>query len=425
MTDSPKDPSDDLTAPLGLDKKSKRTAGLWTGLPKIVAGVLAAFVLVFLGWAMFASAPFGGEPMAIVPANVQADDSSTPKQGAANDRDGGPRVLAADNSANGPPARPNRYDGPPSQSAAPGTIPVAAPGTVTIIDGTNGKRQEVVLAPEPSDPASAPAQRGDPRLTEPSRFGPLPRIASDGERPSQAFAQPAATRPDSANVPRVALIVGGLGISASGTSAALARLPGAVTFAFAPYGADLDRLGARAREADHELLLQIPMEPIDYPNNDPGPQTLLTSLDADHNLQRLHWLMGRMQGYVGIANYMGARFTASEPALTPVLREAAKRGLIYVEDGSSPRSIAGQLAGANNLPYTKADVIIDSVGSGFEIDRALMRLETIARERGVAVGIAKAQTTSIEHIATWAKNAERHGIVLVPITAVAAKAKSS
>ena len=135
--------------------------------------------------------------------------------------------------------------------------------------------------------------------------------------------------------------------------------------------------------------------------------------------------MSRFQGYVGIANFMGARFTASEQALAPVLRETAKRGLIYVDDGSSPRSLAGQIAGANNLPFAKADVVLDAVPTPAEIDRALARLEMAARERGVAVGIASALPVSIDRIAKWAKAAEARGILLVPITAVAMKAKSS
>ena len=166
--------------------------------------------------------------------------------------------------------------------------------------------------------------------------------------------------PGKPNAPRVAIVIGGLGIGASGTNEALAKLPPAVTFAFAPYGGDLEQIVARARGEGHEVLLQVPMEPFDYPDNDPGPQTLLTSLDAAQNIDRLHWLMSRFQGYVGLANLMGARFTASEPALSPVLREAAKRGLIYVDDGSSQRSLASQIAGANNLAFAKADVVIDS-----------------------------------------------------------------
>jgi hypothetical protein len=167
------------------------------------------------------------------------------------------------------------------------------------------------------------------------------------------------------------------------------------------------------------------MEPFDYPDNDPGPQTLLTTLLADQNLDRLYWLMSRFQGYVGVVNFMGNRFTASERALTPVLYEITKRGLLYLDDGASPRSLASQIAGANSLPFAKAEVVIDAVATPVSIDRALTRLEAMARERGVAVGIASAAPAAIERIAQWAKAAEARGLVLVPITAVAIKPKAS
>ena len=132
-----------------------------------------------------------------------------------------------------------------------------------------------------------------------------------------------------------------------------------------------------------------------------------------------------MQGYVGISNLMGAQFTASDAALAPVLREVAKRGLIYVDDGSSPRSQAGQIAGANRLPFAKADVVIDAVPSATEIDNALKRLESVARERGMAVGFASALPASIDRISKWAKAAQGRGIVLVPISKIAIKTGSS
>ena len=173
------------------------------------------------------------------------------------------------------------------------------------------------------------------------------------------------------NAPRIAIVVGGLGIGAGATNDALGKLPAAVTLALAPYGNNLAALAARARADGHEVLLQVPMEPFDYPDNDPGPQTLLTSLDAGQNIDRLQWLMSRFQGYVGIVNAMGARFTASDAALAPVLREAGKRGLLYLDDGSSQRSLAGQIAGAHNLAFAKADLTIDAVPSGADVDRAL------------------------------------------------------
>jgi uncharacterized protein len=99
--------------------------------------------------------------------------------------------------------------------------------------------------------------------------------------------------------------------------------------------------------------------------------------------------------------------------------------MIFVDDGSNPRSVAGHIASANNLPFARADVTLDSVPTPDEIDRALSRLEMAARERGVAVGVASALPVSIDHIAKWAKAAESRGLLLIPITAVAAKAKQT
>jgi polysaccharide deacetylase 2 family uncharacterized protein YibQ len=166
------------------------------------------------------------------------------------------------------------------------------------------------------------------------------------------------------------------------------------------------------------------MEPFDYPDNDPGPQTLLTTLGAEQNLDRLYWHLSRFQGYAGIANFMGARFVVTDAALQPIVREAAKRGLGYLDDGSAPRSVAAPLAAGQAMPFAKADVLIDAVPTAGEIDRALARLEGLAKERGTAVGIASALPVSIERIGTWTKALESRGILLVPLTTAMLKSKS-
>jgi len=278
----------------------------------------------------------------------------------------------------------------------------------------------VIPAPA-NEPAAANGAVPDQKFVEMTSHGPIPKIAADGVRPADAFARPVSPLPGKPDAPRIAIIVGGLGVSASETSAAIANLPGPVTLSFIPYGTDVAALVGRARAQGHEILLQVPMEPFDYPDNDPGPQTLLTSLAPEQNIDRLHWLMSRFQGYVGLTNAMGARFTASEPALAPVLRETAKRGLIYLDDGSSPRSVAGQIAGASNLPFVKADVMLDVVPTPAAMDKALAQLEAIARDRGFAVGIASALPASISRISAWAKTKDGRGLTLVPISAVVAK----
>jgi uncharacterized protein len=97
----------------------------------------------------------------------------------------------------------------------------------------------------------------DPRLIETSRGGPLPRVSADGARPFDVYARPVVLDPKlKAGAPRIALMVGGLGLNAEGTEAAIAKLPGAVTLGFAPYGPEVEERAAEAREAGHETALQ-------------------------------------------------------------------------------------------------------------------------------------------------------------------------
>jgi len=234
-----------------------------------------------------------------------------------------------------------------------------------------------------------------------------------------------ADRAKAAKMPVVAIVVGGLGVGAAKTTDAIMRLPPAVTLAFTPYGSDPGKLAERARAQHHEILLQIPMEPFDYPDNDPGPQTLLTSLNSEQNLDRMYWHLSRFQGYAGIANFMGGRFEVADAGMQPIVREAAKRGLSYFDDGSAPRSVAASLAAVQALPFAKADVTIDSVPTAAEIDRALANLENLAKERGLAVGVASALPISIERIGVWTKALESRGIMLVPLTTAMLKSKSS
>ncbi|MCK9913587.1 divergent polysaccharide deacetylase family protein [Microbacteriaceae bacterium K1510] len=393
---------DDLNAPLGQDKSKKpsKLGKLSIGIPQLLAGALGLSGAVVVGWAAFVNDPLGGEPIAVVSAKSEA--------GAPADVGTGEAAIAKIV---------------PKETPAP---PPNGTQTVTIIDGSSGQRQEVAIPGSQSGAAPA-AQKtsADPKLLETTRHGAIPKIGPDGARPSTVYAKPRQLSAAEKSTPRIGIIVGSVGISASGTADAFSNLPAAVSFALAPYGADVDKLAARARGENHEVLLQVPMEPFDFPNNDPGPQTLLASLSGDQNIDRLHWLMSRFQGYVGLMNYMGARFVTSEQALGPVMRDVAKRGLIFVDDGASSRSVAGQIAGSQNLPFAKTDIVLDAVPTPVEVDRALARLEAIARDNGSAVGFATAQPTTIARLAEWAQKVESRGFVLVPITMIAVKPKSS
>lgn len=395
--------TDDLSAPLGQDRARKRQYRLPFTAPQAIAGLLGLFLVVFLGFAIFNQNPMGGEPL----AKVAYDPAKLPAETAAKPASTAPAA--------------------PKEATAP---PASGQQTVTIIDGSSGARQSVVVGAGTDAPANADAPPAviagvNPKLLETSRYGMIP-VAADGLKPFRAYAAGSdAERAMAAKKPVIAIVISGLGVGAAKTADAITKLPGSVTLAFTPYGSDPGKLVERARAQKHEVLLQVPMEPFDYPDNDPGPQTLLTTLSAEQNADRLAWHMSRFQGYVGIANFMGSRFVATDTAMQPIVKEAARRGLAWLDDGSAPRSVASVIAEGQSMPFARADVSIDTVPTPAEIDRALARLETLAKERGTAVGVASALPISIDRIGTWARQLDSRGIALVPLTTAMLKPKSS
>jgi uncharacterized protein len=229
------------------------------------------------------------------------------------------------------------------------------------------------------------------------------------------------SRPFDANDrrPRIAIIVSELGLSSAATTAAIQTTPADVSLAFSPYSDSLDHWIGLARATGHEVLLNLPMEPINFPANDPGPRALLTSLSAQQNLERLDWVLGRIQGYVGVTNHMGSRFTTMPEAVKPVLSAINDRGLMFVDSRASTRSIATKLASDLGLPRAINDRQIDQEASRPAIDGRLAEIERIARETGSAVAMAQPYPVSLERLREWLPTLETKGLVLAPITAVA------
>ena len=294
-------------------------------------------------------------------------------------------------------------------------------------EGSSGDIRIVGAESVSGGPASTPAPVGplapvaplrpvpDPALIEKTNKGPLPIIGKDGRKPYQVYARPLPA--NISNGPRIALVVSGLGISESATRHAIEVLPPEVTLSFAPYGDDLQGWITRAREAGHEVLLELPMEPFGYPQNDPGPYTLLTSLSASENVSRLQWLLSRFTGYVGVMNYQGARFVTDQTALSPILSALKSRGLMYVDNGATSRSLVPTLAPQVNLPFTTGSSNVDLIRSNDMIAEAFASLEKSAKANDPAIGIASGFPITVDAIADWAKTLGPKGITLVPVSA--------
>lgn len=382
----------ELSAPLGrrAARAAKARAGKRRHLP--VARLAFAGILVLLGAVtlriLIVDDPKGGQPFAIVPIN--STHNSNAIVGAASSRSATIEV--------GP------------------EIPIGGANSIITLDGDGIRTADI---PEgPAELVADPVTGIIPDLVEETEHGPIPRMSATGARPFDLYARPSLSAQTAGGKPMIAVIVTGLGINAKGSMEAARSLPGEVTLAFAPYGKNLAETTAAARAAGHELFLEVPLEPFDYPENDPGPDTLLTGKPPRDNMNRLFSVMGKFGGYVGLINNMGARFTASGADFGPMMEEMGARGLGYVDDGSSNRSLAQQLSAANKVPFARADLTLDANPTRTAILDQLAQLEQTAQTNGQALGVITALPVSIAALAEWSNNLQSRGFVLVPASAL-------
>jgi uncharacterized protein len=341
------------------------------------------------------------------PPGPSTSQTAMPQTGAtplAGSQTGGAQTNAPQ--AGAPPVSPGATQ-PNAQAAAPGA------GQVVLLP------PQIVPAKIVKPVYAGAALVADPALIDSTDQGPLPRVADDGRAPMAAYAPAFAN----AKGPRIAVVVSGLGISAKATAAALDGLPPGITLAFAPYAGDVQRWVSEARKRGHEVLLEVPMEPYDFPDSDPGPHTLRIAGGEDSNIQRLTWSLTRFTGYAGITNLLGGRFLGNADALEPVMTFIARRGLVFFDSGEGGRSAAPDVASRVKAPYVQSTVTLDTIQTGMEIDQRLSELETRARSSGSAAGVGFLYPVTVDRLASWAKGLGGRGFVLVPASAIVAPTK--
>ena len=272
----------------------------------------------------------------------------------------------------------------------------------------------------PVAPDQALSEVPDPELVEESKQGPLPKLSKDGRSPWQVYARP--SDPDEVR-PRIAIVIGGLGMSRAATEAAINRLPGAVTLAFDPYAGGLNDWVAAARKAGHEVLMGLPMEPRDFPIRDPGPYALMTSLEVPQILQRLNFVLSRASGYVGLISVMGSRFAVEEDLIRPLLMTMRNRGLMYIDNDTGRQSLAPKIASAIDMARAIVDSSLDSDPSKAAIDAQLVKIEDRARRNSVTMALGRPFPATLDRLAAWISTLEGKKLALVPVSAIANKQK--
>ncbi len=382
--------ADDLSAPLGRRRAAAKPASRGLGLKptslplaRIAFGVAGLIIVGVGARVLLVDDPMGGRPVTEIPLNSGASNAIA-------------EIVAPDEV---------------TITAEP-EMPAANLG-VTIVgdDVPDGDPTKI-------GPLAANTDGLLPDLLEETEQGAIPRIAATGETPFEAYSRPSLTPAAAGGKKLIAVVVTGLGLNETGTANAIDTLPEGITLAFAPYGKSLNRTVTSARAGGHEILLQVPLEPFDYPQSDPGPDTLLTGQAPRDNLNKLFKVMASFGGYIGVMNHMGARFTASTADFAPIMEELGARGLGYLDDGTSNRSVATQLAAANRVEFGRADMVLDQNPSRPAILEQLAALEARATEDGQAIGVISALPVSVQTLAEWAGAIENRGFAIVPVSAL-------
>ncbi len=316
----------------------------------------------------------------------------------------------------------------------PPSVFVTTPAQPILPDngGTHAKERayEEALAHEtrqtyvPAKPASPEAASPKPASPEPVSPGAppivLPPVAAPDAPPWRRYAVAA---PPAAGKPRVVIVIDDMGLDKKRT-ARVAALPGPLTLSYLTYADDLGAQTQAARRAGHELMLHVAMEPNDK-SIDPGPNVLLTGAHAADIRQRLDWGLGRFQGYVGVNNHMGSRFTREEAGMDAVMREMAKRGLLFLDSRTSGKTVAAAAARRHRVPFEERNVFLDSVDVAGEAEARLKELESFAQSHGHAIAIGHPKDKTIAALAAWLPTLAEKGLVLSPVSAVVAEREAA
>lgn len=277
------------------------------------------------------------------------------------------------------------------------------------------------LAPAPipeTDPyAGSLAPHPDPALVEEvEALGLLPRVGAGGREPWRVYARPSSSLETR---PRVAVVITDLGLSDAITERAIA-MPGAITLAFSPYAPKLAEYIVMARDAGHEVMIGLPMEPRDFPRSDAGVLSLMTSVPAERNTLNLRRVMASATGYIGMVSYQGSGFTASRASLQPIMQDLAKRGLVYFDTLENATSVAPEVASNAELPHAAADLFLGSSESRSGLRAKLSQVELLAKTQGTAVVAARPFPMSMGRLDAWVRDIGAKGLVLTPLSGVVA-----
>ena len=275
---------------------------------------------------------------------------------------------------------------------------------------------EVETSPIKPDTTATPILKKTPPPKEARKRPELAVAPPVHRRKTPMWLTNAVAAPAAEGRPMIALVIDDLGLSQARVRRTIA-LPGPLTLAFLPYGHNLRKLAQEGRSAGHELIIHVNMEPKDL-DVDPGPKALLTSLNGDEVRKRLAWALAQFDGYIGISNHMGSRFTEWPDGMEVVVRTLKRRGLVFFDSVTSTKTVGPALARAHGTAYASRDIFLDHDRDAASVARQLAQTERLARRRGYAIAIGHPHDVTYAALKKWLPDVVKRGFVMVPLSTI-------
>jgi len=312
-----------------------------------------------------------------------------------------------------PPSKPVQE---PNRAAAP-ALEAAAPREVAAYEPT---------PPPETYPALAVARVGAPGAAEEQTAQAAPAEGANTDAVNAPDTQ-AARLPDlpaAQNVPhppgvgegppRIAIVIDDMGVDQRRSARAM-KLPGKVTLSFLPYARDLTDQAAKARETSHEIMLHVAMEP-ESTEVDPGPNVLLTGVPEAELTAALRWNLSQMDGFVGVNNHMGSKFTRNPDGMRVVMSELKARGLFFLDSVTSNATVAAAAAAGGGVPFARRHIFIDHKDDMPYVMNQLDKVAALARKQGYAIAIGHPRDITLKALEAWLPRMTTEGFSLVGVS---------
>ncbi len=214
---------------------------------------------------------------------------------------------------------------------------------------------------------------------------------------------------------RVAIIIDDFGYHYDKTIRSFIVFPDAITLSIIPGLRATDRIAREARLAEKEILIHMPMEPMNAKYDDYG-YTLSSGLSSGDIRLRIQSACSTIPQAVGANNHQGSKITANKHLMRIILREFKREGLFFIDSRTTTKSVVSRIAGQVEIPWAENNLFLDVKDEIPYIERKMNQLAETAARNGQAIAIGHVRPNTLKVLQKTIPQLKTRGIEFVSVS---------